>query len=105
MPCAVGRLEDIELVGIDGALHDVLAEPIGAGDEDDVLEAGFGVDREDDAGGGEIGANHLHDADGVEDLEMVETIVDAIADRAIGEQAREAVAHGVENAASPRMLR
>ena len=43
------RLVDIELVGIDLALHDVLAEAIGAGDEHDVAEAGLGIQREDHA--------------------------------------------------------
>ena len=50
---AVARLEgglvDIELVGIDRALHDVLAEAVGAGDEHDVAEAGLGVEREEDS--------------------------------------------------------
>ena len=96
-PGAVGRLEHIELVGIDGALHHILAKTERAGDEHDILEAGLRVDREDDAGRGEVRANHLHDADGIEDLEMVEAIVDAIADRAIGEQARETVTHRVEH--------
>ena len=41
-----GRLEDVELVGIDRALHDVFAEPVGAGDEHDVAKAGLGVERE-----------------------------------------------------------
>ena len=38
-----GRLVDVELVGIDRALHDILAQPVDAGDEHDVAEAGFGI--------------------------------------------------------------
>ena len=47
-----GRLVDIELVGIDAALDDVLAEPVGAGDEHHVAKAGLGVEREDHAARG-----------------------------------------------------
>ncbi len=46
-----GRLVDVELVRIDRALHDVLAEPVDAGDEHHVAKAGFGIEREDDAAG------------------------------------------------------
>ena len=63
MAGAESRLVDVELVGIDRALHDVLAEPVDAGDEHDVAEAGFGIEREDDAAGGAIRAHHLHHAD------------------------------------------
>ncbi len=41
-------LGDVELVGIDGALHQQLAEPVARCDEDDVVEARFGVDGEGD---------------------------------------------------------
>ena len=37
--CEIGRLVDVELVRVDGALDDVLAEAVGAGDEDDVAVA------------------------------------------------------------------
>lgn len=40
----IGRLVDIELVGVDGALNHVLAQSVGAGDEHGVAEARFGVD-------------------------------------------------------------
>ena len=42
-------LEDIELVGIDRALHHVLAQPIGARDEDHIREAGLSINGEPDA--------------------------------------------------------
>ena len=87
---------DIELVRVDLALHDVLAEPVGAGDEHDVAKAGFGVEREDHAARREIGAHHLHHADRQRDLEMVEAVVDAVDDRAIGEERGEAAPAGFE---------
>ena len=96
---------DVELVGIDRALHHVLAEAVGPRDEDDVAEARLGVEREHHAGRGEIGAHHLLHADRQRDLEVVEALVDAVEDRAIGEQAREAAPARVEQAASPWMLR
>ena len=58
------RLVHVELVGIDGALHDVFAEPVDAGDEHHVAEARLGVEREDDAARGAVGPHHLHHADG-----------------------------------------
>ena len=93
---------DVELVGIDLALHDVLAEAVGAGDEHDVAKAGFGVEREDHAARREVGAHHLHHADRQRDLEMVEAVVDAIDDGAVGEDRGEAAAAGLEQVASRR---
>ncbi len=72
-----GRLEDVEFVGIDRSLHHVFTKTVGAGDEHDVAKAGLGVDGENHSRGREIGPHHLHDADRVEDLEMVEAPVDA----------------------------
>ena len=57
---------------------------------------GFRVEREGDPAGGEIGAHHLHHADREADLEMVEAIVVAIDDGAIGEHRREAAAARLE---------
>ena len=80
-----GRLVDIEFVGIDLALDDVFAQPVGAGDENHVAKARFGVESEDHAAGGEIGADHLHHADRQRDLEMVEAVIDPVDDGPIGE--------------------
>jgi hypothetical protein len=44
------RLEDLVFVGVDGALHDVLAQAPGGIDQHDLVEAGFGVDGEHHAG-------------------------------------------------------
>ena len=81
---------DVKLVGIDGALNDVFAEAIDAGDENHVGKAGFSIEREDDAAGGAIGSHHLHYADGQRDSEMIESIVDPIRNGAVGEDRREA---------------
>ena len=89
---------DVELVGVDRALDDVLAEPVGAGDEHDVAKARLGVEGEHHARGGEVRADHLHDPDRERDLEVVEALVDAVVDGAVGEQAGEAAPAGVEQA-------
>ena len=81
---------DVELVRIDLALHDVLAEPPGPGDEHHVAKAEFGVECEDDAACREIRADHLHDPDRQRYLEVVEAVVDAIDDGAVGEDRGEA---------------
>ena len=49
MPVQQRRLVDVELVGIDRALHDRLAEPVRRGDEDGIAEAGFSIEGEHDA--------------------------------------------------------
>ena len=44
-----GRFVDVEFVGIDSALHDVLTKPIDAGYEDYIAKAGLGIKREGNA--------------------------------------------------------
>ena len=44
----------------------------------------------------DVGAHHLHHADRQADLEMIEAVVDAVDDAAIGEQRGEAAAAGLE---------
>jgi hypothetical protein len=58
-----GRLVHVELVGIDGTLHDIFAQAIGAGDHDDVTETRFRIEGEDDAARADVGTDHFHDAD------------------------------------------
>ena len=54
-------LKDIELIGIDSALHDGFAEAVGCGDEDHLVEARFGIEREHHAGSALVGTAHaLH---------------------------------------------
>ena len=91
-----GRLVNVELVGIDLALDDGFAEAVTAGDEDHVAKSGFGIEREDDAAGAMIGAHHLHHGDRERHLEMIEAVVDAVGNRAIGEDGGKAAPAGLE---------
>ena len=96
MPLLQRGLEDVKLIRIDRALHDVFAQAIGAGDEDDVAKARFGVQGKDDAAGGAIGAHHLHHADRLIDLEVVDAMVNPVGDGAVHEQAGKALPDRVE---------
>ena len=89
-------LVHVELIGVDGALYDVLPQPVGARHKDDVPEARLRVEGEDHAARGEVRAHHLHDAHRERDLEVVEALVDPVGDGAIEEERREAAAAGVE---------
>ena len=91
-----GRLVNIEFVGIDLALDDGFAETVTAGDEHHVAKSGFGIEREDDAAGREIRADHFHHGDGERDLEVIEAVVDAVGNRAIGENGGKAAPAGFE---------
>ena len=90
------RLEDLVFVGIDRALHDVLAEAPGGVDQHDLGEAGLGVDREHDAGAAQVGAHHLAARRRERDLHVVEALGLAVADGAVGEQRGVAAPAGVE---------
>jgi hypothetical protein len=83
---------DVELVRVDLALHDVLAESIGPGDEDHVSEAGLRIEGEDDAACRQVRADHLHHPDRESDLEVIEAVIDAINDSAIGDRGEAAPA-------------
>ena len=87
---------DIEFVGIDRALHDILTQPVDAGDEYDIAEAGLGIQCEDHTARSPVGSHHLHDPDRERDLEMVEPIVDSIGNGPICEDGREAAPAGFE---------
>ena len=95
------RLVNVELVGIDLALDDGFAEAVTAGDEDHVAESEFGVEREDDAAGSNVRAHHLHHGDRKEDLEVIEPVVDAVGDRAVGENRGKAAPAGLEQVLRP----
>src|SRR5690606_37275861 len=61
LACGQRRLEHVELVGVDGALHDRFAQAVRRGNENHVFEARLGVDGEHDAGTALVGAHHaLH---------------------------------------------
>ena len=98
---AEGRLEDVELVGVDRALDDVLAEAVRARDKDHVAETRVGVEREDHAARGEVGADHLHHPDRERDLEVVEPVVDPVRDRAVREEGGVAPAAGLAEGPVP----
>ena len=68
-------LVDVEFVGIDRALHNVLTEPVDAGDEYDIAETRIGIQGEDHPAGRPVGSHHLHHPDRERDLEMVEAVV------------------------------
>jgi hypothetical protein len=97
-----GRLVDVELVGIDLALDDVLAEAIGAGDEHHVAEAGFGVEREDHAAAARSERTIFITPTDSADLEVIEAVVDPIDDRAIGEHRGEARRQASNRSSAPR---
>ena len=73
-------LVDVELVRVNGALDDVLTQPVGAGNEHDVAKTRFGVEREHHAGRRQVRAHHFHDPDRQGDFVVVESLVDAIVD-------------------------
>ena len=77
------RLVHVELVRVDGALHDGFAEAVAGGDEDGIAETGFGVEREHHAGGALVGAHHALDAGGQGDVGMDEALVHAVGDGAV----------------------
>ncbi len=90
------RLVDVELIGIDGTLHDILAQAVDASDEHDVAEPGFCIEREHNTARSAVGSDHLHDSDRERDLEVIKSIVDSIGDGPIGEDRSEAVPAGFE---------
>ncbi len=88
-PMALIRQKALEykvFIRVDGALHHVLAEPPCRIDDHDPGKAGLGIEREHHPGTGAVGANHLLDTDGQGDLQMIETVVLAVHDGAVGEQ-------------------
>ena len=91
-----GRLVHVEFIGIDNALHNVLAQSVDAGNENHVAKAGLGIQGEDHAAGGTVGPDHLHDTDRERHFEMVESVIDSIRDGAISEDGGEAVPAGFE---------
>ncbi len=97
VPGLEGGFEDAEFVGIDGALDDILAQTPGGIDQDGFLETGFRIDAEHHAAGGEVGADHALDPDAEGDVEVVEALVDAIGDGAVGEEGGVAAATAIED--------
>ncbi|MEY9522475.1 hypothetical protein ABIF70_003616 [Bradyrhizobium japonicum] len=98
-------LVDVEFIWIDLALHDGFAETVAAGDKDHVTKAGFGIEREDDTAGRQIGVDHFHHGDRKRDLEMIEAVVDAIGNRAIGENGGKAAPASFEQVFGPAHIK
>ena len=96
------RLEDPELVRIELPLDDRLPQPEGGVDEDHVGEPAVGIEGEHDAGAAPVARDHLLDRDRQEHAQMVEPVLDAIDDGAIGEDRGEAApARGEQRGLSP----
>ncbi|CPM24179.1 Uncharacterised protein [Bordetella pertussis] len=91
------RLEDVELVRVDGALHHRLAQAVRRGDEHHVLEARLGVDGEHHAGAALVGTDHALDAGRQRDLGVGVALVHAIRNGAVVVQRGENVADLVEH--------
>ncbi len=87
------RLVEIELVRIDRALHDGLAQSVGRRDEDDLVEPGFGVQREHDPGRAQVAAHHPLNADRQRDMLVRKALMDAIGNRAVVVEARKYFLH------------
>ncbi|MBP1092614.1 hypothetical protein JOE50_003144 [Bradyrhizobium japonicum] len=92
---------DVKFIWIDLALHDGFAETVAAGDKDHVTKTRFGIERENDPARRQIGTDHFHHGDGERDLEMIEAVVDAIRDRAIGENGSKAAPASFEQILGP----
>ena len=56
---AQAGLVDIELVRIDSALHDCLAQPVRGGDEHNITESRVGIQREHHAARAKVAAHHV----------------------------------------------
>jgi hypothetical protein len=65
----------------------------------DCTVSGLGVEREDDAAAGKVGAHHLLHADAEGGFEMVEALVHAVADGAVGEERGEAAFAAIQHRA------
>ena len=96
MAAAQGRLEDVKLVGVHGALDNVLAQPPGASDEHHVAKAGLGVECEAHAAASAVGAHHFHHAHRLPDLEVVDPAVGSVGNGTVHEQAGEALSNAVQ---------
>ena len=78
-------------------MHDGLAQAVGRGDEDDLVESGLGVQREQDAGRPEVAADHPLDARGKRHLGLGVALVHAVGDRPVVIQRREDFLNSVKN--------
>ena len=68
------RLEDVVLIGIDRALHDVFSQSECGVDQHYIAESGLGVEREHHPRSRQIRADHPLHADRERDLQMIEAL-------------------------------
>jgi hypothetical protein len=87
------------LIGVHDALHDAFPEPVRRVDDGGVGEAGLRVNREEDPR--LVGPDHLLDAHRQGHLVMVEPLLFAVADGAVGEEGGKAPLAGREHGAGP----
>ncbi len=87
---------NVELVRIDAALDDGFAKTVTTGDKNHITKSGFGIEREGDTTGRKVRADHFHHSDGEGDLEVIEAVVDAVGNRAIGKNGGKATPRGLE---------
>ncbi len=89
------RLVDIELVRIDRALHDGLAEAVRRGDEYRVAKTGLGVECKDHARRAHVAANHGLHAHRKSNLAVIESLMYPVCDCAVIEERSEYLMQGV----------
>ena len=87
---------NVKFVRIDLTLDDGLAKTVATRHEHHIAKSRFGIEREDDPARREIRADHFHHGDGEGDLEVIEALVDAVGNRAIGENGGKAASAGLK---------
>jgi len=95
-------LVNVELVRVHCPLHHGFAQAEAGRDEHDVGEARFGVEREHHAGRAEVAAHHALHAGRKRHLGVRETLVHAVADRAIVVERGEDLTHALEHVVDAR---
>jgi len=75
-----------ELVRVHAPLHDELTQPISRGEHHHATEPTLRVEREADAGRGLVAADHALHADRQRDVPVIDPLVRAVDDGAIGEE-------------------
>ncbi len=97
LPARQRLLVDVELIGIDRALHDRFTQAIRGGDEYNITEAGVRVEREHDTARAQVAAHHVLHTGRQRDRVVIEVLVHAIGDRAIVEQRGKHLVHRLQH--------
>ena len=82
-------LVNVEFVRVNRTLYDHLAQTVGSGNENNVLEAGFGIHGEHHASSTRLGANHALHTGRQGDQFVVKALMNAVADGAVIKQGGE----------------